>query len=211
MPRREPDGLTLRGSERSIDSDGHDRIFHRGISRHLARVAPLGFAHVTRAPHLPRVTRPAVTARGPAPDPAGRRLLVVGLGLFAAACGGGGRHGAVTERADHLQPPGSYSPPVPLRGVTMQVQFIVDVVDADGDWVPGQCQFVTGNQLAVPVETPAPGLPSNATSGTAVCEIIDVFDDETVQVDLAVVDQAGHQSNIVSGLVQLEGRRASMR
>jgi hypothetical protein len=93
----------------------------------------------------------------------------------------------------------------------MRVQFVVDVVDADGDWVPGQCHFVTGNQLVVPVQTPAPGLPSNATSGTAVCEITDVFDDETVQVDLAVVDQAGHESNILSGLVQLEGRRAPAR
>ncbi len=152
-----------------------------------------------------------MTARGPAPAPAGRRLLVVGLGLFAAACGGGGGTGPSPNAPTISNLRVSYSPPVPLRGVTMQVQFVVDVVDADGDWVPGQCHFVTGNQLVVPVQTPAPGLPSNATSGTAVCEIIDVFDDETVQVDLAVVDQAGHQSNILSGLVQLEGRRAPVR
>ena len=43
------------------------------------------------------------------------------------------------------------------------------------------------------------------------CQIVDVFDDETVAVDLTVVDQAGHQSNIVSGLAQLEGRRALVR
>ena len=152
-----------------------------------------------------------MTARGPAPAPAGRRRLVVGLGLFAAACGGGGGTGPSPNAPTISNLRVSYSPPVPLRGVTMRVQFVVDVVDADGDWVPGQCHFVTGNQLVVPVQTPAPGLPSNATSGTAVCEIIDVFDDETVQVDLAVVDQAGHQSNILSGLVQLEGRRVPVR
>jgi hypothetical protein len=88
-----------------------------------------------------------------------------------------------------------------------QVQFIVDVVDPDGDWVRGLCRFVTGDQLELPVETPAPGLPSNATSGTAVCGFVEIFQNETVEIDLTVVDQAGHQSNIVSGLVNLEGQR----
>jgi hypothetical protein len=136
---------------------------------------------------------------------------VVGLGLVAAACGGGSGTGPSPNAPTIANLRVSYSPPVPLRGVTMTVQFIVDVVDADGDWVSGQCHFVTGDQLVVPVRTPAPGLPPNATSGTAVCQIVDVFDDETVAVDLTVVDQAGHQSNILSGLAQLEGRRALVR
>jgi hypothetical protein len=40
-----------------------------------------------------------------------------------------------------------------------------------------------------------------------VCGLVQIFQNETVQIDLTVVDQAGHQSNIVSGLVNLEGRR----
>jgi hypothetical protein len=53
------------------------------------------------------------------------------------------------------------------------VAFLVDVADADGDWVGGQCEFVTGNQLVAPVQTT--GLPANATTGTALCSFIETF------------------------------------
>ena len=79
----------------------------------------------------------------------------------------------------------------------------MDVVDADG--VLGQCQFVTGNQLVVPVQTT--GLPANATSGTALCPFIETFQNDTVSIALRLVDQVGHQSNVLQGLATLEGRR----
>jgi hypothetical protein len=87
-----------------------------------------------------------------------------------------------------------------------EIGFIVDVVDPDGDWVLGRCQFVTGDQLALPIQT-APGVPTSATSGTATCFLVETFSNSTVRADLTVVDQAGHQSNVLSGLVTVEGAR----
>src|SRR5262249_58625236 len=54
----------------------------------------------------------------------------------------------------------------------LQVGFIVDVVDADGDGVLGHCRFVTGSVLDLPIQTS--GLATNATSGTAVCPFNEV-------------------------------------
>ena len=102
----------------------------------------------------------------------------------------------------------SFAPDNPVLGAPTRVQFIVDVVDPDGDWVLGLCRFVTGDQVEVSVETPAPGLPSNATSGVAVCAQVVIFLNQPYVIYLTVVDQAGHQSNIVSGLVNLERRPA---
>jgi hypothetical protein len=136
-------------------------------------------------------------------------LRPLGLVLLVATCSGcGGGSGPSPNAPTISNLRVSFAPGFPAIGAPTQVQFIVDVVDPDGDWVLGECHFVTGNQLVVPVETPAPGLASNATSGTAVCGLVEIFQNETVQIDLTVVDQAGHQSNIVSGLVNLEGRRA---
>ena len=132
-------------------------------------------------------------------------LRPLGLALLVAACGSGGGSGSSSNGPTISNLRVSYSPGNPAPGSPTRVQFIVDVVDPDGDWVLGQCRFVTVDQLVVPVETPAPGLPSNATSGTAVCGLVEIFQNDTVQIDLTVVDQAGHQSNIVSGLVNLEG------
>ena len=84
--------------------------------------------------------------------------------------------------------------------------FLVDVVDADGDWVGGQCEFVNGDQLVVPVQTT--GGPANATTGTALCPFIETFQNETRLIDLRLVDQAGHASNVVEGQANLLGRRA---
>ena len=96
----------------------------------------------------------------------------------------------------------SYSPPSPALRQATQISFIVDVVDPDGDWVGGSCRFVSGNG-DLPIQPS--GLPANATSGTAVCILSEAFANSTVQVDLAVVDRAGHLSNVLSGLVNVEG------
>jgi hypothetical protein len=100
----------------------------------------------------------------------------------------------------------SYSPPNPLPGTQVQVSFIVDVVDPNGDWVLGRCQFVTGDQLPLPIQ--APGVPTDARSGTATCVWVGTFEDEEDRVDLTVVDQAGNQSNVLSATVILERPRA---
>lgn len=133
-----------------------------------------------------------------------RGLLPLGLALLVAACGSGGGSGSSNAPIiSNLRV--SYSPDNPISGAVIQVGFIVDVVDADGDWVLGQCRFVTGNQLELPIQ--AAGLPANATSGTAVCVLVETFENDEVQIDLAVEDQAGHQSNILSALVTLERGR----
>jgi hypothetical protein len=98
----------------------------------------------------------------------------------------------------------TYSTPAPTARAVVEVGLLVDVVDADGDWVGGQCRFVTGNQLEVPVQTS--GLPANATSGTAVCAFIETLTNDQVRIDLVLVDRAGRESNIVSGVVVLQGR-----
>jgi hypothetical protein len=133
--------------------------------------------------------------------------LTLTLGLLATACGSDGGPALSPNATDHFQPARVLRAREPVGRAPTRVQFIVDVVDPDGDWVLGLRRFGTGNQLEVPVETPAPGLPSNARIGTALCGLVEIFQNETVQIDLTVVDQAGHQSNIVSGLVNLEGRR----
>lgn len=133
-----------------------------------------------------------------------RAGLVLGSVLLAAACGssGGGAGTSGAPAIDNLRV--AYSPAAPTPGALVEVGLLVDVVDADGDWVGGQCRFVTGNQLEVPVQTS--GLPANATSGTAVCAFIETFTNDQVRIDLALVDRAGHESNIVSGVVVLQGR-----
>jgi hypothetical protein len=137
-----------------------------------------------------------------------RWLLLPGLALLAAACGSGGGSPVSPNTPTIANLRVSYVSGIPTLGAPTEVQFIVDVVDPDGDWVLGRCRFVTGDQVEVPVETPAPGLPSNATSGVAVCTQVVIFLNQPFVIYLSVVDQAGHQSNVVSGLVNLEGRRA---
>lgn len=135
-----------------------------------------------------------------------RWLLHLGLIFLLAACGSDGGSGpSNAPTISNLRV--SYTPPSPGPGTVTQVQFIVDVVDPDGDWVLGRCRFVTGNQVELPIQTVA-GVPANAPSGTATCVLVEVFADDTVQVDLTVVDQAGHQSNVLSALVTLEGEQA---
>ena len=99
----------------------------------------------------------------------------------------------------------SYASATPIPGTLIQVTFLVDVTDPDGDWVGGQCEFTTGDQLVVPVQTA--GLPANATSGTALCSFIETFQNDTVRIDLRLADRAGHVSNVISGLATLEGPR----
>jgi hypothetical protein len=41
----------------------------------------------------------------------------------------------------------------------------------------------------------------------APCVFIEVFLDELVAINLAIEDQAGHRSNVLSALANLEGRR----
>ena len=132
------------------------------------------------------------------------RWHLLGVALLATACGSSGS-GTGTSGApaiDNLRV--AYSPGAPIIGALVEVGLLVDVVDADGDWVGGQCRFVTGNQLEVPVQTS--GLPANATSGTGICAFIETFANDQVRVDLVLVDRAGHESNILSGEVVLQGR-----
>jgi hypothetical protein len=134
-----------------------------------------------------------------------RRLLPLGLVLLLAACGSnGGSTGSSSNAPTISNLRVSYSPSPPVGGFSNQVGYIVDVVDADGDWVLGVCRFVTGNILELPIQTS--GLAANATSGTAMCFQNEVFTNTTVQIDMVVVDQVGHQSNVLSGLVNLEAR-----
>jgi hypothetical protein len=135
-----------------------------------------------------------------------RRLWPLGAVLLAAACGsdGGSSSSANAPNISNLRV--SYTPGNPSPGTLTQVTFLVDVVDADGDWTGGQCEFVTGNQLVVPVQTA--GLPANATTGTALCSFVETFQNDTRLIDLRLVDRAGHQSNVVSGLANLEGPRS---
>lgn len=135
-----------------------------------------------------------------------RAGLVLVSALFAPACGsssGGGAGSSGAPVIDNLRV--AYSPTNPTTGALVQVGLVVDVIDTDGDWVGGQCRFVTGNQLEVPVQTP--GLPTNATSGTAICAFVETFTNDEFHIDLVLVDRAGHESNVLGGDVQLEGRR----
>lgn len=126
------------------------------------------------------------------------------MALLAAACGsdGGSNSSANAPNISNLRV--SYTPGNPSPGVQTQVTFLVDVVDNDGDWVDGQCEFVTGNELVVPVQTT--GLAANATTGTALCSFIETFQNNTRLIDLRLRDRAGHASNVLEGQAQLEGR-----
>ena len=137
------------------------------------------------------------------------RLLLwpLGVALLAAACGSdGGGSGSSANAPNISNLRVSYTPGNPSPGVQTQVTFLVDVADADGDWVGGQCEFVTGDQLVVPIQTQ--GLPANATTGTALCPFIEVFQNNARLIDLRIVDRAGHPSNVLEGQANLQGRRA---
>ncbi len=137
-----------------------------------------------------------------------RPLWPCALALLAAACGSDGGSGPSSGNAPSISNLRvSYTPGNPSPGVLTQVTFLVDVADPDGDWVGGQCEFVTGNQLAVPVQTS--GLPATATTGTALCSFVETFQNDARRIDLRLVDRAGHPSNVLSGLANLEGRTAS--
>jgi hypothetical protein len=127
------------------------------------------------------------------------------VALLAAACGSDGGSGSSARAPTISNLRVSYTPGNPSPGVQTQVTFLVDVVDADGDWVGGQCEFVTGNELTVPVTTT--GASANATTGTALCSFIETFQNDTRLIDLRLVDRAGHPSNVLEGQAQLEGRR----
>jgi hypothetical protein len=135
------------------------------------------------------------------------RLLLwpLGVALLAAACGSDGGSGSSANAPTISNMRVSYTPANPIFGTVTQVTFLVDVVDPDGDWVGGQCEFVTGNQLVVPAQSA--GLSPNPTVGIALCTFIERFGDETRQIDLRLVDRAGHQSNVISALADIEGRR----
>jgi hypothetical protein len=134
------------------------------------------------------------------------RWLAPALALLTAACGSSGGSTASSPHAPTISNLRvSYSPPAPITGAAVQVGLIVDVVDADGDWVGGQCEIITGNQVVLPVSTT--GLPPNATSGTAICAFTETFGNDDRRIDLILVDQAGHASNVVSGEVILQGRQ----
>lgn len=124
--------------------------------------------------------------------------MLFGPILLLGACGGGGGAGPSNPNAPAIANLRvSYTPSNPLEGAPVQIAFFVDVVDPDGDWVNGTCQFTTADQIALPIAV-GPGVPANATSGTATCLLIETFQNEWIRVDLTVVDRAGNQSNILS-------------
>jgi hypothetical protein len=135
-----------------------------------------------------------------------RLLWPIGLAVLAAGCddddGSGPSSSPNAPIISNLRV--SYNPGNPTVGTLTQVTFLVDVADPDGDWVDGQCAFVTGNQLVVPVQ-PAGGRARTQT-GTALCSFVVTFLNDTRQIDLRLVDGAGHASNVLSGLANLEGR-----
>ena len=135
-----------------------------------------------------------------------RSLWPLGVALLAAACGSDGGSGSAANAPTISNLRVSYTPGNPSFGVQTQVTFLVDVADADGDWVGGQCEFVSGNPLTVPVQTT--GLPASATTGTALCSFIETFQNNTLLIDLRLVDRAGHPSNVLEGQANLEGRSA---
>jgi hypothetical protein len=129
-----------------------------------------------------------------------RRLLPLGLIPLLVACGGGGSTtSSNAPTISNLRV--SYSPTTPVTGQAVQLTFFVDVVDPNGDWVGGTCSFISGN-VNVPIQ--APGLAANATSGTGQCIVNQIFANTSVEVDLLVLDRANNQSNVLSGLVQVE-------
>jgi len=130
-----------------------------------------------------------------------RRPLLLGLACLLVACGSGGGGGTSPNSPTITNLRVSYSPAQPVVGQAIQVSFIVDVVDPDGDWVGGSCVFTSGSGQ-LPIQ--ASGLPPNATTGTAVCVLSELFGNSTVTVDLAIVDRAGHLSNVLSGRVIIE-------
>jgi hypothetical protein len=146
-----------------------------------------------------------VARAGSGNDRSWRLPWPLGLALLAAACGSDGGSGSPTNAPIISNMRVSYTPGNPSPGVLTQVTFLVDVADADGDWVGGQCEFVTGDQLVVPIQTT--GLPANATTGTALCPFIEVFQNNARLIDLRIVDRAGHPSNVLEGQANLQGRR----
>ena len=91
-----------------------------------------------------------------------------------------------------------YVPNPPVPGQPVQIVFVVDVADANGDWVGGTC---TGS-VNVPIQ--APGVATNATNGTGQCVASQTFTNTAGQVNLAVIDRAGNVSNTLSGTVSVE-------
>lgn len=131
-----------------------------------------------------------------------RRLLLLGLLPLLVACNG--NSGSTTSSANaptisNLRV--GYVPATPVKGQSVEIVMFVDVVDPNGDWVGGTCNFTTGSGT---VAIEAPGLAANATSGTGQCVVTETFANTTVTVELAVVDRAGNQSNILTGSVQVE-------
>ena len=202
-----PGGLTLRGPERSIDPTHHERISRRFISCRSARV---GASRARPRPPLAESAPPPASCRDRARAGTRSRRTPAARGRprpLRRCLRRRGRHGAVTERADHLQPPGVLRAPGPA---------------ARGDDAGpvhrgrGRCRRGLG---ARPVSLrdgesagragpdAGAGLPSNATSGTAVCEMIEVFETRRSRSTGGGGPGRPPVSNL-SGLVQLE-RRAS--
>jgi hypothetical protein len=133
-----------------------------------------------------------------------RRLLLLGPILFLAACGSSNSSGSSGNAPTIANLRVAYSPPNPFTGQVVQVFFIMDVVDPNDDWVGGSCRFVTGNILDLPIQ--ASGVSADGKAGTATCVLTETFQNSTVHVDMVVIDQAEHQSNVLSGMLNLEGQ-----
>ena len=153
---------------------------------------------------LARLGRTIELVSGPAPLGSRllRRLLFLGLVPLVAGCGSSGGSSTSPNAPTIANLRVGYVPSSPVKGQPLQVFFFVDVVDPDGDWVGGVCRFLSGN-LDLPIE--AAGLAANATSGTAQCVLSETFSNTPITVDIVVVDRAGHQSNDLAGVVNLEG------
>jgi hypothetical protein len=128
-------------------------------------------------------------------------LLPLGLLPLLVACNGSSSSTTSSNAPAIANLRVSYVPTTPVKGQPVQITFLVDVVDPNGDWVGGTCNFTAGN-VSVPIQ--APGVATNATSGTGQCVVTETFGNVTFNVDLVVVDRAGNSSNTLSGSVQVE-------
>ena len=132
-----------------------------------------------------------------------RLLLFLGLIPLLVACNGSGSSNTSSTSPNapiiaNLRV--AYVPDPPVTRQPVQIIFVVDVADANGDWVGGTCAFGTG--VVEPIQ--APGVPTSAINGTGQCVTSGKFENTIDQVDLAVIDRAGNVSNTLSGSVSLE-------
>lgn len=90
--------------------------------------------------------------------------------------------------------------PPPVVGRFTLFPLAVDFVDRNGDLIAGgSCHVgVTVSGVTLARGIAAPGFPSTAPSGTALCTVLVTYGARPATVTVSVVDAAGHESNTLS-------------